>query len=199
MRYYHPSISFSKLSAFVFIFSFSFLFAFPANASCNIKSLSAQYVNDIYSYSTFGLSKPNLVVETGKLRQMSKSELSQYGVSKKSGKKYYIGAYTEGNTIGIYQKIFSSYKNCDVAAKRKLRAMITHEYVHHIDGSSYGLTRISRLIGTDNYEKAAIIGEHALSDLVWKKTITPTRKLTSQERKVDLATLRNYFISRKGN
>lgn len=184
--------------AFIFAFSFSFLFAFPVRASCNIKPLSKQYVDDIYSYSTFGISKPNLVVETGKLRQMSKDEIGLYGVSKKSSKKYYIGAYTEGTTIGIYQKIFSSYKKCDTLAKRKLRAMIAHEYVHHIDGSSYGLTKISRLIDTANYEKAAIVGEHALSKLVWNKAITPTRNLTLHEKKAELITLRNYFMSRKG-
>lgn len=189
----------SKLSVFIFAFCFIFLFAFPTHAACNIKPLAEQYITDLYAYSTFGLEKPNITIERGKPPKMSQSDITQYGISKKSSKKYYIGAYTQGDTIGIYQKIFSSYEKCDKAAKSKLRAMITHEYTHYVDGSSYGLTRLSMLIGTSNYEKTAIVGENTLAKVVWNKSIIPTRKLTSQEKRTDAATLRNYFVSRRGD
>ncbi len=191
---------FSLILSLVLVFPGFFFFLTPAtHAECDIRPWADQYMDDLYAYSTFGLSKPNLVIETGKLAQMNQGEISQYGISKKSNKKYYIGAYTDGDTIGIYQKLFSSYKKCDKVAKSKLRAMIAHEYTHYIDGSSYGLSRLSGLIETANYEKTAIIGEHTLAKLVWNKSINPTRNLTSREKKTDAVTLRNYFRSRRGN
>lgn len=198
MKKYFSSFYMIMLSALILL-GFSILLTPSTHATCNIESLADQYLDDLYDYSNLDLPKPNLVIETGKLARMNKDEISQYGISKKSNKKYYIGAYTDGNTIGLYQKLFSSYEKCNQVAKSKLRALLTHEYAHYLDGSSYGLTRLSSLIGTTNYEKTAIVVEHTLAKLVWNKSIIPTRKLTSQEKKTDKKTLRNYFRSRRGN
>ena len=179
----------------LFLLSLSVFLPFSANAQCNIRSSAVTDLNDLYNYTHADLSYPKLKIDNGNLKAVADTEETTYGITNQT-KKYYLGAYTEGNKITIYSKIFKLHFKCDEYVKSKLRGMLTHEYTHYLD--SYGV--LSNLIHTDNDEETAIISEHVLSRLVFGNEVVQfTRPLTADEtNKANL--LRNFYIknSKKG-
>ena len=120
-------------------------------ASCDIKPLATRYLNDLYEYIDGGLERPKLKIDNGKLESVDNIEIQQYKLGS-SQKKYYVTAYTEGNKIKIYSRIFKLHDMCDKDVKGKLRNILVHEYTHYLD--SFG--DVSGIINTTDDEEAAI-------------------------------------------
>ena len=180
-----------KKTLFIFILFF-FLTTSRAHADCKIRPFAASYLQDLYKYTHGELSRPKLKINNGKLKAVDGPGTQPYGIGM-SNKNYYLGAYTQGNKITIYSKIFKLHKKCDEQVKSKLRDMLAHEYTHYLD--NYGV--LSNLIHVSNSEETAIISEHVLSRLVWGNiAMQYTRSLTPEEQNKAIV-LRNFFIKNK--
>ena len=176
------------------IFSIIFFATSKANADCDIRPSSVTDLNDLYNFTHGELKRPRLKINTGKLKSVDSAESQPYNMGTLK-KKYYFGAYTQGNKITIYSKLFKLHDTCDEHVKAKLRGMLTHEYTHYLD--SYSV--LSNLIDLNNDEQTAIISEHVLSKLVWgNMAVQYTRPLTQNEQE-KAAVLSNFFVKNTQN
>jgi hypothetical protein len=166
-----------------FLIFLLFFFALPiAKASaCDIQPIARSYLNEVYNYANFGLKKPRLIITNDPLIKLSEEDKKQFGknINKTRG---LLASYTDlnKNEIVVYSKIFEDHSRCDGFVANKLKRLIVHEYTHYIDGNKDFY--LSGLVGTENLEKTAIIGEHIFPKLVWgKKNTRVIRPLTKDE------------------
>ena len=177
-------MSIKRITLFVLVFLWGHL----VHATCDIRPWAAYDIRMLHGAMRTDMKKPRLVIDRKHLEEVSDTVAEPYGIGVPR-KPYYVGAYTEGRKITVYQQVFQKHLTCDEAVRSKLRGMLAHEYTHYLDSDGV----ISRLIGTDNEEQVAIIGEHYFATLAWPGTETRfTRPLTSDE-DIQLKTLRREF------
>jgi len=175
---------------------FPFVFSIAKAAACDIHPIAQSYLNEVYNYVDFGLKKPRLIITNDSLIKLSKEDKKQFGknINKTRG---LLASYTDldNNEIVIYSKIFEDHDRCDGFVTNKLKRLIVHEYTHYIDGNKD--FELSSLVGTENLEKTAVIGEHIFPKLVWdKKNTRVIRPLTKNEKKKAML-IRNFILKNK--
>lgn len=138
-----------------------------ASAKCdlstkNFKNISQKQLDSIYSYNSFGLKKPKLIVSSKKVNGFYAEELnSVITIYPKSFNDAYCDQYFDGLTPFVAQ-------------------VIGHEYIHHVD-ERIGL---SKKIGLKSMsEDTAYLGEKVLDKKIWRTGYYTQKSTKSANRK----------------
>ena len=158
-----------KKALFAAIF-FSIALTNSASANCdlsvaNFQKLAQNDLDTLYTYNSFNLKKPILVV------------------SNQKGLNYY--AEQLGSVITIYPKSFND-AYCDQYFDGLTPAVaeaVSHEYVHYLDGK----LDLSKKIGEQHFsENTAELGEHVFDTLIWHTGFYTEKSSQSAQRKFDI-------------